>query len=735
MPTFFRLPVLFASLVLLMSCQSAEEKTTPIATSPAAAVVQKNKTVAQVLTPRVVESSSKVLLEKAYLRDMLPESAYIYVRIPNVWSLAGGAVGNVFDKALSSKPYVDAFSSIKEGFAKEVTPEIPRDARAFAELFLVHITSPIEVAAMTPVLAKDSPFPNVLLTAAVDFKDIQGFKVFLNSLTAKVPNIKIEEDVQDNGQAVLNIAKQKVQLKFDLAAHRLFILGGMKLQKNSLEESLKTLKPNTAHVMKALENGIDSSGQGLFIWTDPQRVLALANTLGAQRQLAPLAMFGLNSMRNIAIGMGTSNGINHLKFVLDMPKTGFRGFIPTVQDSPNFKLAGETDFIVTLGLPSKADFVSIESSIAGMSPPDKMQKYYDFKALFAKESGIELEDIFEMLGQDISIVSDEAGTYTALRLKDAKKFASTLDELVKKYKLSYEKRTISGQEYHHLKIPSIDKLVASPQNKSSELLVINRLLLVPSHLYWQQEGDYLIMASVPQTLMDRHYVSPQMSVSEWFEKEQRVDPKGALLMASIRNKGIPASMYRARLAMLNYMGDVVDRPIDLFALPSVREAKLPKKGAFGVKLTSSEDQLALEVSFESNPAEILFSSSLGGAYAGVAMAGVFAAVAVPAFSDYSVKAQVQTGLIDAKNVKNQLDLLMLEKGHYPDAEEIKALDRSYWDNEKRQISIDPETGNIVVSFKSKQLTDNLVLVKPTEGETEWKCVSDLRRKLLPVECR
>lgn len=736
----FRLPILFISLALLTACQGSKEKKTTVEASD---TTQQTEKVLKVLTPRAVEKSTKKLLVDAYLRDVLPESAYIYARIPNVWSLAGGAVGNVFDKALASKPYADAFASIKEGFAKEVTPEIPRNVRALSKLMLVHITSPIEAVVMTPVLAKDSPLPNVLLTASVDFKDIQNFKAFLNSLVAKVPEIKIDQDVQENGLAVLKIDRVKIQLKFDPAAKRLFVLGGMSLKKTSLVDSLKTLKANPTHAMKALEAGIDDSGQGLFAWIDPSKVLGLANAMGAQRQLAPLAMLGVNSIKNVAVGMGTSKGINHLKFVLDMPKTGFRAFIPTVQDSPDFRLAGETDFVVTFSLPSKEDFVSIESSIAGMSPPDKMQEYYDFKKLFAKEVGIEIEDIFDVFGQDISLVSDESGTYTALRLKDAKLFASTLDKLVEKYNLKHAVRTISGQEYHHLKIPSVDKMIADQKskklkiNKSSEFLLFNRLLLVSSHLYWQQEGDYLIMGSVPQILMDRHYASPQIPVTEWFEKEQRTDPKGALLMASIRNKGVPASMYRARLAMLSYMGDVVNRPVDLFALPSVREANLPKKGAFGLKLTSSEDQLALEFTFESNPVEILFASNLGGAYAGVLASGVLAAVAIPAYDDYGIRAKVKIGMTDAYNISNRITLFNVETGHYPTTEEIEKLDLPNLNKKDYQISIDSESGNIIVRYLGTERLKGrtLTLVKPTDGETNWKCRSDIRRKYLPVSCR
>lgn len=726
-----RLPVLFISLALLTSCQGKQE-------SQKTVVAKKAENTAHILTPRAVELSAKHLLEKSYLRDVLPESAYIYARVPNFWSLLGGAVGNVFDKALASKPYEKAISSIKEGFSKEVIPELPKDARAFVALLLGHTTSPIEVIAMTPAVEEKSPFPNVLLSVAVDFKDIASLNQLLKIFAAKASALTIEKEIQADGIGEIKIDGLKVQLKFDLAAHRLFVLGGMKLQDNSLSETLKLLKPNTAHAMKSLESDIDSSGQGLFAWINPQRVLALAGAAGAQKEIAPLAMVGVNSMRNIAIGMGTAKGINRFKFVIDMPKTGFRGFIPTVQHSPSFKLAGKTDFIVTLGLPSKADFVSIESSSGAMASSTKMQGYYDFKKAFSEKVGIEIEDIFAILGQDINFASDESGVYTALRLKDEKKFNEVLAKLVKTFDLKHETRTISGQEYHHLLLSTFQSVMAkeieasSLANDPDNGRLLMRFLNIPSHLYWQQEDGYLIMASVPQVLMDRHYASPQISAAEWYEKEQRIDPKGALFMATMRNKGVPASMYRARLAVLAYLGDAVGRPVDLFSLPTVREANLPKEGAFGVKLTSAEDQLALEFAFESNPAEVLFA---GNAYAGVMMTGVLASIAIPAYEDYLIRAKVNMGLAAATRLKNELQLFKLENNHYPTIEEASNLNQKKWSNKDYQLSIDLGTGDIIVRFNHKRLTHDLVLVKPEGSEAKWKCETDIPRKFLSSMCK
>ena len=58
-------------------------------------------------------------------------------------------------------------------------------------------------------------------------------------------------------------------------------------------------------------------------------------------------------------------------------------------------------------------------------------------------------------------------------------------------------------------------------------------------------------------------------------------------------------------------------------------------------MASTENELSLELAFEHNPLEILSS---GGGYTGVAAIGILAAIAVPAYQDYTVRARVQEGV-------------------------------------------------------------------------------------------
>jgi len=619
------LSVLLISVFVLGACQKKESST----------VESHKKSTDKVLSLREIEVSSATFLDKPYLRGILPDSSYAYIRIPNSWAIMGIPTGNVFNKPLASKPYVGALTSIRDGFSENVMPELSGETRVFLGLFLLHARSVIEATVLKTVVEdKEAPTPNVLITVAVDYKNTDDLNSLLDTLVSKNPEITFDKRLQKGAIGELTIQGFKLQIKLDTVLSRVFVLGGMKLTESSMENALKPLKANPDHAMAKFESDIDDSGQGLFAWADPRELFVLAKAMGKGRELAPLAMLGATSIKNIAAGLGSSGGINRLKFVLDMPKAGFRAMIPSIVDMPTFSVAGDTSAVVTLGFPTKSDFILLESSFAGSSSSSKMDTYYEFKKTFSKATGVELEDMFDLLGQDISFVIDEAGFYYAVRLKDAEKFKHLLERLIKEFDLKYEEREIAGQKYHHLRIPAFkNKLLTGKENA-----LMKRFISVPGNVFWQQEGDYLLVASLPQILMDRHYVSKQ-AVNDWYKNKQKMDPDGALLMASMRTKDVPAFMYKMKLVILSYLGEVVERPVDLFSLPSVKEAGLPENGAYGVKLSSSEEQFAFELTFESNPYELAFSFL--NSYAAIALTGIAAAVAVPAYDDYIKKAKTK----------------------------------------------------------------------------------------------
>ncbi len=685
----------------------------------------------------VVEAKDSTIVKPAFLSQNLPETAFAYARIPNFWSFIGSAKGNVFDKAFKAEPFVGAIQSIQEGFNENVIPDIPdENAQLIAKLLLNRITSPIELIVLEGV-DPAIPTPNILLTMNVNFTSTSEIQEVLQSLNNVEPKIEITKSVQDDGYAELNIVKMSTQLQWDKTHSRLSMLSGVSLSPNNLADLMKSLVPNPNHQMKALEVSIDTSGQGLFAWANPRKLSSIGSSLGMQREVASLAVVGISSMKNIAVGAGTSEGINRLKYLVEMPVTGFRSYMPIINSTPSFNLAGKTKMVGVFGLPSRADFTSIENTIALVTKPKDMKSYYKLKKEFKNALGFEFDELFDFFGQDISLISDQAGSYAAIRLNDADKFKQTLKNSVESLGLEYKQREIGGHTYHHLKIPSIysKSLEESSKNKSRPGdKLLKRFFGIPSHVYWEEEGDYLMLSNIPQTLMDRHYIKEQTSVNQWLEQQQRMKPDGSLMMVSIRNQGTAEKMYRMHLNAINTAADFVGKPIDLFELATPHEAKIPKESTYGFKITSSQTQLAFELNYENNPFEFILS---GGVYESMAVVGVLSAIAVPAYDDYRMRSKISMGINDVQEVKARLNEFEIEYGRYPNQYEIEdlGLNSSKLDY---AISVVENKGEIELKFAHSALrTRNMLrLLPPKQGvSTIWQCKSRMKRKYLPSSLR
>ena len=731
-----RLLICIVASTLITHAKADQHDDTPKETTTIVIESQKIKASKSFDLRSVTMESEHKLVKPAYLRKRLPESAIAYARLPNIWQALGTPSGNVLDPAVGSKAFVSAASSIKEGFATNVIPEIPQEFHLITQLMTQHINSPLEAVALKstdPAI----PFPNLLITAAVDFDSLAIAQDALAKLTASSPILQMSKPMDENGFAEIVMGELKGQVTWNKDLSRLFIFTGLGSTADGFVGLLDTLKTTNNHPMLVAEQGIDESGQGVFLWVDPPQIYGIARKAGIpQNELAIFTAAGVNTMKSAAIGTGTSNSINHLKLAVDMPMMGLRALIPSIKSSPTFSLNGKTSLIATLGLPAKSHIMAYET-MASMSSPESMVEYNQFKEGFAKASGFKIEDIFDFFGQDISVVFSETGTFFAVRLNNKSAFETMLNKSVKDFNLAYEQREISGHLYHHLQLPNMSLDEVLKENLEGGVdKVAKRLLSVPTHLYWEQEGDYLILANLPQTLMDRHSVSPSIPANEWLKETQRIDPEGALLMVSAVTDEVPESVYRMQLSMLSYLGDLTERPVDLFNLPTPREAKLPKNGSYGLKLTSSETQLAVELSFENNPLELFGGST----YASTAVAGIAALIGITAQEEYERRqdrAKLAPGIAAAENLSKALDAYKNKHGGYPNRAEIDALNLEI-EEDTYTLSIDESTGLITVVFNIDDYLggdDKLTLEPPSEQSSEWTCSSDILYFYLPESCQ
>jgi len=709
----------------------------PAATAGLDAVRDKGAAAAAIQPPAlrpVPAAVGEQTLADPYLRAVLPESAYAYVRVPNIWRLLGAPTGGVLDKAYASKPYVAALAGIREGVAKHLIPELPADARALARLFLLHVRSPIEAVALPNEAAPADPL--VLVSMQVDFPDQEALAGILAAAAAENADLTLVAAPTADTAGVLAIGNQSAQIQLDKARSRLFLLLAPTLAPGALDTAVASLQPNPAHPMLAAEPGIDASGQGLFVWVNPVKAKSVAAAAGKGQELIILDAFGFASVKSLALGVGTSDGIQRAKFAIEMPAIGVRTFLPTMRTSAEVKAAGTPDVVTVLGLPAPADLANIEATVGLVAPPEAMQAYVQGKAALAERLGFGVEDMLAVFGQDLVFVSDEAGQYLAVRIKDQAKFDALLAGAVERHGVRDEVREIAGQSYHHLVIPSSEAGAAAPGAEPEGASALERRFqAVPNHIYWTRDGEYVLLAQVPQVLIDRGYVVARTPVGHWLAEQQRMDPKGALLLISARTEGLPALMYRWNLEILSYLGDLAGRPVDLFAFPSPRELGLPAAGSYGFKITSSETELALELAFETNAAEGLFA---GQGYGALAAIGIMAAIAIPAYQDYEVRSEVAAGFAAAAALREMVALSVAETGRFPDQAEVAELNPDALSAPGYRLSLNPDDGRIMLTFDIDELEEGSridLVPERHEGELVWECESEIANRYLPLECR
>jgi len=120
----------------------------------------------------------------------------------------------------------------------------------------------------------------------------------------------------------------------------------------------------------------------------------------------------------------------------------------------------------------------------------------------------------------------------------------------------------------------------------------------------------------------------------------------------------------------------------------------------------------------------------------VAIIGILAAVAIPAYSDYTVRARVSEGLNLASSVKLQVsENIQNNGGNMPD-DACVGIENSTTGNVS---SIDCNPVNGEVSVRMNENANNVVLLftpTPTpDTAVVWNCSTPSPKQYVPAECR
>ena len=671
-----------------------------------------------------------------WLRTALPEQALAYVRVPNLWGLLGSPKGSALNALQAADGNNATMTGLREGLQATWLTPLNDAWGPLPELLLNELSSPLEAAVLLG--GEGPPRPEILVSGTLRAATVAEAKAILDSLVNSDERLQWNQILNAEGYGVMGAMGLPIQVRFQAPEQRLLLLSGMGLPPDALTQLSAQFQSGPEHPMHALESEIDASGQGLFAWINAAAATQIAVNMVPPPMVAIMQLSGAMDMQQLAFGMGVSAGKSRTKLIARMPSTGFRRFLPVPTAELSVKSVKGLETAGVFSLPSLDDWHAFKQLLQQLNPAAATE-LAQIEQDIQKSLGSSLEDWWQIFGPELVYISDAAGQYGALKIRDWPRFETLIQSLHKRFEFGLEQRQVGSETYTHLSIPSVYSLAEDEVPLDDGFLgIFMKLSTAATHAYWKREQDYLIVASLPQILLDRDTLEPQQSVGKWLAQQIRMPSDHAVLALATQAQGVPLLFYQWHLQMLQYLGDIVDKPVDLFSLPSPRQIELPASGGYGVQLASTPDRVELELVYETNPLELLFA---GNTMTTIAVAGIAAAIAIPAYQDYTVRAEVSASFAEAQIVQTRVEAFFYQQGRMPSEDEfaeiateltseLYALEDMYFDPASNTLSI-------ILAEPIDVYGDALHFAAQVEaGTLSWQCsVESYQAKYYPAECQ
>lgn len=665
-------------------------------------------------------------IREAWLRDHLPEESLIYVRMPHLFGILATAKGNALDKALRSEANVENVLALRKGIVENVLPLIPEISESPLRLTEERLHSPVELAVIL------EPVPTALIAANVELRSDETFDDFLAELgTAALP-MSLAAPLDGRGVGQIAGAPAPAFVRFDAASGGLLINAGAAVTAESFSALLDAIDGGTAHRMRTIERRVDESGQGLFAWIDSERALPFLRLMIQPDQYETMTDLGLDRFSAAGVGWGVADGKGRIAFVAELPESAERPLLPLVSNRLNAKSVGDPDGLLLLSLPTKEEFQRLEALALDSADAEARQSWMSAKETIIEVTGVPIEEFFDALGPEIMLIFDRAGDYLAVRLRNARLWDSITQRLAANTDGSLEERRIGRNTYHYLQMPSDLNLLTDEQLEKMEWFG-TLFARQQEHTYWMRDGDFLYSSTIPQPLIDRAAMRADTDIGEWLRERQRIDASEAVVSISGTTRKLPRRLYSVYIELLQLLADFSLADVDIWSMPTPAQLELPETGTLGFTVNFGSPTVSAELVFENNPGEFL------GGLGGIATAGILAAIAIPAYQDYTIRAKVAEGLTLSSGVKAGVAEYYQEFGRYPDAHVAATLSAGEAAGQYVEaVIVEPGTGRITVYFRDGELPDGGELyLEPNAsgGRLDWTCSASIADKHVPAACR
>jgi Tfp pilus assembly major pilin PilA len=693
--------------------------------------------------PAAVAAAHAAISSPAWLRQHLPAQTVSYVRIPSPWSMLGGVPnGRPLDAALSMKANLDAVAQVRDAIAAD---KVLADAKAapVLSLLLGELRSPVEVALIDP-LGIPSPSSRVVATAVLSFDSVAAFNARVASMPGTPPLLAAPLDAQGNGQLASGGA-----VRYVVGEHRLWLTQALQQPSDAhaLDDVIATVAKATTDTapatLSSLEARIDTSGEGLFGWASIRGIGGVAAAQTNSAVFGKLPGDFASKSDAFAFGGGTVDGRGQFRLIVHAPQARLLQYIAPRSFAPTIKSVGEPRWAATFALPNAEGYKAFEDNLNLDFGPEKAKDIRDGLARLREKFGFDVADYTKWLGPESIAFSDDAGDFIAIRARDLKAWHARIDEMTKAGRWRSGEVTIDDAHVQWLKMPGAVWLPDEGKPQEQAMAPVAQFASrMGSRLYWQEEGDWIVLAKVPQALADRASATPDTPLDTWFGK--RAYP-GARTLAGFTATSLHAQRdaYYTYITLLQALGSLAGKDVDISALPAAHKLGLPDKGVMGAAVEADTDTLALSLTYEQGPFELVGQSGSSGV---VATAAIIAAIAIPQYQEYMLRTQVAGALSAADPVKAAVAGRRMSSGRFPANNAAAGLGapESLGNDYADSVAIG-QGGEILVTLSSeaphkadpKLGAGPLVLRPKVDGKAiTWECsASGIALKYLPQGCR
>ncbi len=681
----------------------------------------------------------------ALLADQLPPETAVYFRLPSPWDWLGGTRDDALGPVKNTEAHRAVIEQLKVGLLDQA-----KTIQDFAGLplleFMGRMQGPLEVAMLKP--PDGSLAPESMIVMQTDITGADDMRTFLEALAADSEQIRVISDLDDNGRASLLATMVPMYMKHDARSGRVSWLSGITASADRLDTYDAALTKAASGKLPDHELAIDTTGSLPALWIDVPLSWEWVGSQLPAAQREAVESLGLHEAEFVWFGSTSRDGLASLRLDVGLAENrGLRRYLPTVDATGDTSMVGDPRLFMRLALPTAEEFERQQAAVLEGFTEEDSENYISGRQALEESLGYSVNDVLAALGSDVLLIGDDAGYYWSVGIRDASKLDLILDNLGSLEGHDVQRRTVAGYELGGWRFPTLQSSVldqALEEGDEDELALLPKWLITAltrprSRLYWRKTKDRLLIATVPQVLIDQAQAQSFKSFSDWTENDMDLELRHALVAAGGQLDTAPREFYYAYLDVLAILGDVLDVDVDLFTLPTASQAGLADAGRYAVQLDAGADALSLTISYEHSAFELIATDSP--ALLTVAAVGVVAAIAVPAYNDYERRADVAAVIAEADVVMGAVAEYRTRTGAFPNEERAELESRIVDEPLSAWIEVSPETGDVRVVIYDDLLGEEMwILFEPfeePEGVWQYDCVEveGLSDTMLPPRCR